>query len=672
MIDQSTIARILDAADIVDVVKEFVTLRKAGVNYKGLCPFHDEKTPSFVVSPSKQLCKCFSCGKGGNVVHFIMEHEQMSYPEALRWLAKKYGIEIQERELTDEEKAQATERESLFVLNEWARDYFIDLLHNHVDGVAVGKAYFRQRGFRDDIIRKFQLGYCLPDRDAMARTAIAKGYRPEFLEKTGLCYKTDDGRLLDRYHGRVIFPVHTVSGKVVAFGGRILSSDKKLAKYVNSPESSIYHKSNELYGLYFAKGAIVKHNRCYLVEGYTDVISMHQSGIENVVASSGTSLTAGQIRLIHRFTDNITVLYDGDAAGIKASLRGIDMLLAEGMNISVLLLPDGDDPDSFARKHSAEAYQAYMDSHQVDFIKFKVDLLLRDCAGNPVKRAELIQSVVQSIAVIPRPVVRQMYIQECASMLSVDEALLVSEVSKLIRAGATAAAPTENPPAEAANDSPAAEPASVDTPDVPAANPAAGSTPLSVQPTEEEKLLISAIIRYGDLLMPGSEVPPSEEVPEGLPPLSVSQYVANELEADDLNFHHPVCVQILSEATAMPINEEGHSLQQFLSHPHAEVSRLAADLGQDRYTLCHSQQSTFVPDRERLYDLIPRLIHDFKNAYLQKELDELLQQLRDPQITADTARTLQIMQRYKELHEVQKAFAQYLGERVVNVTRRRK
>ena len=672
MIDQSTIARILDAADIVDVVKEFVTLRKAGVNYKGLCPFHDEKTPSFVVSPSKQLCKCFSCGKGGNVVHFIMEHEQMSYPEALRWLAKKYGIEIQERELTDEEKAQATERESLFVLNEWARDYFIDLLHNHVDGVAVGKAYFRQRGFRDDIIRKFQLGYCLPDRDAMARTAIAKGYRPEFLEKTGLCYKTDDGRLLDRYHGRVIFPVHTVSGKVVAFGGRILSSDKKLAKYVNSPESSIYHKSNELYGLYFAKGAIVKHNRCYLVEGYTDVISMHQSGIENVVASSGTSLTAGQIRLIHRFTDNITVLYDGDAAGIKASLRGIDMLLAEGMNISVLLLPDGDDPDSFARKHTAEEYQAYMDSNQVDFIKFKVDLLLRDCAGNPVKRAELIQSVVQSIAVIPRPVVRQMYIQECASMLSVDEALLVSEVSKLVRAGATPATATENTPAEAANEGGAADNAPAETPDAPSASPSATSAPQSALPTEEEKLLISAIIRYGDLLMPGSEVPPSEEVPEGLPPLSVAQYVANELEADGLNFHHPVCVQILTEATAMPLSEEGHSLQQFLSHPHAEVSRLAADLGQDRYTLCHSQQTTFVPDRERLYDLIPRLIHDFKNAYLQKELDELLQQLRDPQITADTARTLQIMQRYKELHEVQKAFAQYLGERVVNVTRRRK
>ena len=673
MIDQSTIARILDAADIVDVVKEFVTLRKAGVNYKGLCPFHDEKTPSFVVSPSKQLCKCFSCGKGGNVVHFIMEHEQMSYPEALKWLAKKYGIEIQERELTDEEKAQATERESLFVLNEWARDYFIDLLHNHVDGVAVGKAYFRQRGFRDDIIRKFQLGYCLPERDAMARTAIAKGYRPEFLEKTGLCYKTDDGRLLDRYHGRVIFPVHTVSGKVVAFGGRILSSDKKLAKYVNSPESSIYHKSNELYGLYFAKGAIVKHNRCYLVEGYTDVISMHQSGIENVVASSGTSLTAGQIRLIHRFTDNITVLYDGDAAGIKASLRGIDMLLAEGMNISVLLLPDGDDPDSFARKHNAEEYQAYIDSHQVDFIKFTVDLLLRDCAGNPVKRAELIQSVVQSIAVIPRPVVRQMYIQECASMLSVDEALLVSEVSKLVREGrAVPVQQTEGEPKPEHEGGTEQQPAAESGTTAASAVSPQATASLPTQPTEEEKLLIAAIIRYGDLLMPGSELPPSDEYPEGLPPLSVAQYVANELEAADLHFHHPVSRQILAEAAAMPINDEGQSLQQCLAQPHAEVSRLAADLGQDRYTLCHSQQTTFVPDRERLYDLIPRLIHDFKNAYLQKELDDLLQQLRDPQVTADTTRTLQIMQRYKELHEVQKAFAQYLGERVVNVIGRRK
>lgn len=346
MIDRNTIQRIMDAANIVDVVKEFVTLRKAGVNYKGLCPFHDDKTPSFTVSPSKQLCKCFSCGKGGNVVHFIMEHEQMSYPEAIRWLGKKYGIEIEEKELTDDEKRSATERESMFVLNEWARDYFSNLLRNHVDGVAVGMAYFRQRGFRDDIIRKFQLGFCLPEKDALAKAAVAKGFNQEYLVKTGLCFRTDDGRLLDRYHGRVIFPVHTVSGKVVAFGGRILSSEKKVAKYVNSPESEIYSKSHELYGLYLAKHAIVKQNRCYLVEGYTDVISMHQNGIENVVSSSGTSLTEGQIRLLHRFTDNITVLYDGDSAGIKASLRGIDMLLSEGMNIKVLLLPDGEDRKS--------------------------------------------------------------------------------------------------------------------------------------------------------------------------------------------------------------------------------------------------------------------------------------------------------------------------------------
>ena len=334
----------MSAADIVDVVKEFVTLRKAGVNYKGLCPFHNEKTPSFVVSPSKQLCKCFSCGKGGNVVHFVMEHEQMNYPEALRWLAKKYGIEIQEKELTNEERAAQSVRESMFVLNEWANKYFEETLHNHVDGVAIGMAYFRQRGLRDDIIRKFHLGYSLPVRDALAKAALAKGFSEEMLEKTGLCYRTDEGRLLDRYHARVIFPVQTVSGMTVAFGGRTLSADKKVAKYVNSPESEIYSKSRELYGLYLAKHAIVKQNRCYLVEGYMDVIAMHQSGIENVVASSGTSLTEGQIRLIHRFTDNITVLYDGDSAGIHASLRGIDMLLAEGLNVKVLLLPDGDDP----------------------------------------------------------------------------------------------------------------------------------------------------------------------------------------------------------------------------------------------------------------------------------------------------------------------------------------
>ena len=432
MIDQATIDRILDAAQITDVVSDFVTLRKRGVNYVGLCPFHDDKTPSFYVSPAKGLCKCFACGKGGNAVHFIMEHEQMSYPEALKYLAKKYGIEIKERELSSEEKMVQSERESLFIVNNFARDYFQNILRNHVDGRSIGMAYFRSRGFRDDIIEKFQLGYCTESHDALAQEALKKGYKKEYLVKTGLCYETDDHRLRDRFWGRVIFPVHTLSGKVVAFGGRVLASATKgvKVKYVNSPESEIYHKSNELYGIYFAKQAIVKQDRCFLVEGYTDVISMHQSGIENVVASSGTALTPGQIRMIHRFTNNITVLYDGDMAGIKASIRGIDMLLEEGMNIKVCLLPDGDDPDSFARKHNATEFQAFIQEHETDFIRFKTNLWFEDAGKDPIKRAELIGNLVQSISIIPEAIVRDVYIKECAQLLHVEDKLLVSEVAK--------------------------------------------------------------------------------------------------------------------------------------------------------------------------------------------------------------------------------------------------
>lgn len=438
MIDQVTIDRILDAAQIVDVVSEFVTLRKRGVNYVGLCPFHNEKTPSFSVSPAKGLCKCFSCGKGGNSVHFIMEHEQMSYYEALKYLAKKYNIEIKERELTNEEKQAQTTRESMFIVNNFARDYFQNILKNHVDGRSIGLAYFRQRGFRDDIIEKFQLGYCTESHDAMSQEALRKGYKKEFLVKTGICYETDDHRLRDRFWGRVIFPVHTLSGKVVAFGGRVLSTATKgvKVKYVNSPESEIYHKSNELYGIYFAKQAIVRQDRCFLVEGYTDVISMHQSGIENVVASSGTALTPGQIRLIHRFTNNITVLYDGDVAGIKASIRGIDMLLEEGMNIKVCLLPDGDDPDSFARKHNSEEFQAFIREHEKDFIRFKTDLLMEDAGRDPIKRAELISNIVRSISVIPEAIIRDVYIKECSQHLRIEEKLLVAEVAKLREAQA--------------------------------------------------------------------------------------------------------------------------------------------------------------------------------------------------------------------------------------------
>lgn len=646
MIDRGTIDRIMDAADIVDVVKDFVTLRKAGVNYKGLCPFHDEKTPSFVVSPAKQLCKCFSCGKGGNAVHFVMEHEQMSYPEALKWLAKKYGIEVKERELSDEEKVAATARESMFVVNEWARDYFSDILHNNVDGISFGKAYFRQRGFRDDIIKKFQLGFALPGRDVMSKTALAKGFSAEYLEKTGLSFKTDDGRLLDRYHGRVIFPVHTVSGRVVAFGGRILTSDKKLAKYVNSPESEIYSKSRELYGLYFAKSAIVKHNRCYLVEGYTDVISMHQSGIENVVASSGTSLTSGQVRLIHRFTDNITVLYDGDSAGIKASLRGIDMLLAEGLKVNVLLLPDGDDPDSFARKHNATDYQAYIDKNQVDFIKFKINLLKEDAGDDPIKRAELIQEVVRSISVVPNDVVRQMYIKECASLLEVDEALVVTEIRKVRAANKDSKADSSSTSEEKSAEATTSQ------------NIANASFVLRGRKgAAEERLLMEVLIKYGDVKL---EIPGEEESDQ-----TAAKYIEKSLIEDDIVLSSEIYNAILREAAQLPMSPEGHSLSYFINHPNAEVSKLAAELGEDKYQLSTNQKADFVSDRDRLFEVVQRLVHDYKHVLLKMQIADVMQQLKDPAIIADPNKFMDVMKYYKELLELQQEFAKFLGNRVV-------
>lgn len=646
----------MSAADIVDVVKEFVTLRKAGVNYKGLCPFHNEKTPSFVVSPSKQLCKCFSCGKGGNVVHFVMEHEQMNYPEALRWLAKKYGIEIQEKELTNEERAAQSVRESMFVLNEWANKYFEETLHNHVDGVAIGMAYFRQRGLRDDIIRKFHLGYSLPVRDALAKAALAKGFSEEMLEKTGLCYRTDEGRLLDRYHARVIFPVQTVSGMTVAFGGRTLSADKKVAKYVNSPESEIYSKSRELYGLYLAKHAIVKQNRCYLVEGYMDVIAMHQSGIENVVASSGTSLTEGQIRLIHRFTDNITVLYDGDSAGIHASLRGIDMLLAEGLNVKVLLLPDGDDPDSFARKHSAADFQNYVETRQVDFIRFKTRLLLNDAADDPVKRASLVQDVVNSIAVIPDGIVRQMYVSECARLLSAPEQLVVSEIAKIRRGAAASPRPGADRPTPRA-DAPAAATATGEE-NAPAAEAIIpGTSPI----VKEEEMLIAAVLRYGERPLTADASPlPSEA------PASVARYVSNSLAADAITFRSPLFRQVLQEAAALTLPPGETALSHFLAHPDPEVSSLAARLGTDKYVLCQSQRQGFVKDEDRLGELVPRLVHDFKNTFIKRQMKTILLELSKPENQTDAAKCRSLMERYKEMCEIEKQFAQVLGDRVLN------
>ena len=433
MIDQHTVDRIIEAANIVEVVSDFVTLRRRGANYIGLCPFHDEKTPSFSVSPARGICKCFSCGKGGNAVHFVMEHEQINFYEALKYLARKYNIEIQEKQLTEEEKQRKTDRESMLIVNEYAQKFFSTNLLENAEGRSIGLSYFRERGFGEDIINKFGLGYSPDKRDALAQDAIRRGYKKEYLIKTGLCLESQQGTLYDRYKGRVIFPIHSLSGKVIAFGGRILRKDEKAAKYVNSPESEVYHKSDVLYGIYYAKQSIVKNDFCYLVEGYTDVLSMHQAGIENVVASSGTSLTPGQIRLIHRFTNNITVLYDGDAAGIKASLRGIDLILQEGMNIKVVLLPDGDDPDSFSKKQSAADFTAYIQAHETDFIRFKTNLLLEGAGNDPIKRATLIGDIVHSIAIIPDTILRSIYVQDCARLLNVDEQMLLREVNKIRR-----------------------------------------------------------------------------------------------------------------------------------------------------------------------------------------------------------------------------------------------
>ena len=692
MIDQPTIDRILDAAQIVDIVSDFVTLRKRGVNYVGLCPFHDDKTPSFYVSPSKGLCKCFSCGKGGNAVHFIMEHEQMSYPEALKYLAKKYGIEIKERELSSEEKLMQSERESLFIVNNFARDYFQNILKNHVDGRSIGMAYFRNRGFRDDIIEKFQLGYCTERHDAMAQEAIKKGFKKEYLVKTGLCYETDDHRLRDRFWGRVIFPVHTLSGKVVAFGGRVLSSATKgvKVKYVNSPESEIYHKSNELYGIYFAKQAIVKQDRCFLVEGYTDVISMHQSGVENVVASSGTALTPGQIKLIHRFTNNITVLYDGDVAGIKASLRGIDMLLEEGMNIKVCLLPDGEDPDSFARKHNATEFQKFIQDNETDFIRFKTNLLLEDAGKDPIKRAELIGNLVQSISIIPEAIVRDVYIKECSQLLRVEDKLLVSEVAKRRETQAEKQAEQRNRETRknnAARDAAQAPlpdgmqpPYPEDMPPYPMDGEIPnGGAPLPPETAEYvsyipqegkegqefykyERLILQMVVRYGEKVLCNVPDEEGKEIP-----ITVTEYVVNDLKEDELAFHNPLHRQMLTEA-AEHIHNEGFTAERyFLAHPDPIISKLSTELIADRYQLSkyHSKAQRLVTDEERLFELVPTLMINFKFAIISEEMKHMMYALQDPAVANDEEQCTSIMKRYSELREIKSIMAKRLGDRVV-------
>ena len=668
--DQSTIDRIIDAADIVDVVSGYVTLRRAGASYKGLCPFHDDKTPSFYVSPSKGLCKCFSCGKGGNVVHFIMEEEQLSYYEALKFLAKKYGIEVEERQLTDEERLQQNERESMFAVNEWASNYFHDTMMSTDDGRSIGLAYFRTRGFRDDIIEKFRLGFCLPSYDAMSKAAVKKGFREDFIVKTGLAFRRDDGTLRDRYRDRAIFPWFAVSGKIVAFGGRVLDARTKGVnqKYINSPESDIFHKSRELYGIFQAKKAIAKEDRVFMVEGYTDVISMHQCGIENVVANSGTALNVAQIKLLHRFTSNITLLYDGDSAGIHAALRGTDMLLAEGMHVKILLLPDGDDPDSFARKHSAEDFKAYIDAHQTDFIIFKTNLLMEEAGRDPIKRAQLISDIVKSIAVIPEEITRAVYIRETSQMLNVEERILLNETEKIrkqelerlarererMKESGDAASRSTSVPSDAASSS-----APQQIPENAVPSSVAGDAPAEIPPLPTE---IPAD------LYPNVAYPPQNGVPEALPPadsvplpdaepkpvypeaqktqadsskyfrnnrfieleglimtlvvrygeceisgedaegnavsVKVVDYVCQELEGDGLQLQHPLYRQMLDEARNHSSEVDFKPSRMFLSSPSLEVSRTAADMLSERYQLSSLYAKQEVPTEREQLDAL--------------------------------------------------------------------
>ena len=652
MIDRATIDRIMAAADIVDVVSEFVSLRKAGVNYKGLCPFHDEKTPSFVVSPAKGYCHCFSCGKGGNAVGFIMEHEQMTYPEALRWLARKYNIEIRERELTDGERREAVERESMFIVNEWALGYFQENLINTGNGLSVGMQYLRSRGFRDDTISKFQLGYALPVRDALARAAVARGFKEQYLVDTGLCNRRNYGRRQDGYAGRVIVPVHTMTGRVVAFGGRILTSDKKAAKYVNSPESLIYHKGGELYGLYQARQAITRADRCYLVEGYVDVTSMHQCGVENVVASSGTSLTTGQIRLIRRFTSNITVLYDGDPAGIHASMRGIDMLLAEGMNVKVLLLPDGDDPDSFARKHTAQEFREYIEANQTDFIEFKTNLLLKGVT-DPVERSQAISSIVKSVSVIDDQITRATYVGECARRLGISEATLVSTVNKFIRGG------KEERQKEArrrAQDDGAA-----------AAPEAAGGTgalvPLSAvkQAPGVEYMLMQLVVRHGHEVV----YKDVETDDGGTVDLNVAQYVSYDLGADGLKFGNDMYNRMLAEAVEHSGDEGFNAESYFTHHPDVDISRTATEMAIDHFKLSRSLQVRC--DDDSLRNQAEHLVLDFRMEYVSRRMDEVRRGISTA--AGDAERTAQLMAEYKDLQAIRNAIAKELGNDIISPAR---
>lgn len=620
MIDRPTIAKIMDATKIEEVVSEFVTLKKRGINYVGLCPFHNDSNPSFSVSPTRGICHCFTCGKGGNAINFLMELEQMTYPDALRWLAKKYKIEIQERELTNEEKQRESERESMFIVNDWAAKYFQDILLHDVDGIAIGMAYFRGRGFRDDIIRKFQLGFALPKRTALAEAAKTAGYNPKYLVDTGLCFKVDkdeagnksgEDKILDRFSGRAIFPWFSVSGKVVAFGGRVLDSRTKgiSQKYVNSPDSVIYHKERELYGLYQAKKAIAKEDCVFMVEGYTDVISMHQCGIENVVANSGTALSVHQIRLLHRFTSNIVLLYDGDKAGIHAALRGTDMLLEEEMNVKVLFLPDGNDPDSFVRSHSAEEFRRYIQENQTDFIQFKTDILLRGVT-DPVKRSQAINSIVESISKIKNQITRASYITDCSHRLGVNEAIIVNALNNFVRNGMSEQVKAERRAAGLKDSTVAAAQQ--------AQSAMRAVTPLD-KLLEVEGLLVQLIIHHGDQLITVQDVDGNDVE------VAVAQYISLDLGGDGFKFHNDLYNQIMQEAVEHLEKEDDFVAETyFANHPNPEISRLAGlPTGAQEVSTASLQMKM---SADKLRQFVFKDILSFRTHYIAQRIIEVQQE----------------------------------------------
>jgi len=718
-IDPQTVQRILDTADIVEVVSDFVSLKRRGSSYIGLCPFHNERTPSFSVSRARNYAKCFSCGKGGSAVGFIMEHEQLSYGEALRYLAKKYNIEIKEEELTGKQLEEETERESMLAVNEFALKHFENNLTQTPDGLEIGLAYFRERGISEPSIRKFRLGYALGARDALCRAALAGGYKEKYLVDTGLCIRTERGDLYDRFKGRVIYPVFALSGKVLAFGGRTLRKDKNVAKYVNSPESVIYHKSNVLYGLYQARRSIVSKNKCLLVEGYMDVISMSQRGIENVVASSGTSLTQGQINLIHRFTDNVTVIYDSDPAGIKASLRGIDMLLADGLNIKVLLLPDGDDPDSFAQSHSATEVEEYISANETDFIRFKTDILLRDSGDDPIARSRVISDIIRSISVIPNELTRNEYIKICSRLLNADERVLTLQVAKYaaehaarereqqVRRQSVADGPL---PADAA-----AEPVTVDIrPSVKSSD----NRTLFLRPYEQS--VVRYVVRYGMLPLCDMIADDGSTVP-----VTVADYVEQELAADKMEFTNADlkaafdaalqlreswrCDRVSREAaveserlaamnaglaeirnkatdaasagemeealTARLADESARAMTDFdryyvekilTSSPDDAVRSLATDLVSEKYRLSkyHTRYAKVETEAERLDPLVPRAICEWKDAILACRIEDLKSEIASLAGATDAA-VMEKIRMIKSLQDLRREFAKYLGERII-------